>query len=392
MARYHLSSDGTPNVCPAKIQCRLGDDTIHYSNKADAIKGAEERFGKNISTTTSSSKNKTNSKPSFSIPEVIKVEGYMGAQGWIGGNLEKLQKQENNRYVDNKTIGKAIRSDIKEAINSGFLPKKLNNDNIKYSVRMKDNTIQVKGIIDGDRIEKLAVTETIKRNGMKTMVLGTEHGTAVNEVNNIKEKLEKISNSYRYDNSNSMVDYFDTNFYSSVSVGTVGAYEKVDKSEKDLNKNLVDSVKKMSETDSSFQVKIKDGKVSDETIDYLLKNDSELRNKSIQLTRDADFQELEMKTNNKVYKSNQSIETKYNNSSSLRQNTMHEINYDFSEKIGELRNKHNMLENTNRDNFNMELIRENNENVAHRIKYNLTNSLIRNKTISNQRRRSSFYR
>lgn len=175
-------------------------------------------------------------------------------------------------------------------------------------------------------------------------------------------------------------------------MGTVDAYEKVDKSEKDLNKNLVDSVKKMSETDSSFQVKIKDGKVSDETIDYLLKNDSELRNKSIQLTRDADFQELEMKTNNKVYKSNQSIETKYNNSSSLRQNTMHEINYDFSEKIGELRNKHNMLENTNRDNFNMELIRENNENVAHRIKYNLTNSLIRNKTISNQRRRSSFYR
>lgn len=391
MARYHISGDGTPKVCPAKVQCRLGDDTIHYPNKAAAIKGAEERFGKNISTTTSSSKNKTNSKPSFSIPEVIKVEGYMGAQGWIGGNLEKLQKQENNRYVDNKTIGKAIRSDIKEAIASGFLPKKFNNDNIKYSVRIKDNTIQVKGIIDGDRIERLAVSETTKRNGMKTMVLSTEHGLGANEVNDIKEKLEKISNSYRYNNSNSMVDYFDTNFYSSVSVGRVDAYEKTEKSEKDLNKNLVDSVKKMSETDSNFQIKIKDGKVSDETVDYLLKNDSELRNKTIQLTKDSDFQELERSINNKVYDKNQEIETVYNNSSSLRQSTMHEINYDFAEKIGELRNKHSMLENVNRDNFNMALIRENNEGVAHRIKYNLTNSLVRNKTIRSQRR-SSFYR
>lgn len=276
MARYHLSNDGTPRVCSAKVSCPLGDSTIHYENKAAAIKGAEERFSQQVDVTKSSASkaSRTKKKEDFTIPPTIPQEAYLGRTGFLGGNLARLMKENNERYVGEKVIAENVRNDIKKAISAGFLPKNIDGSEVKYSVRSKDNSIYVKATLEGDEMNssKFVVNDSSRHYNMRFIELTPLSEQERKETGEVKEKLGKILESYRYDRSNSMVDYFDTNFYPKVDVSKKEHWEVAEKESKKLTLALRNELVEYSKNDPSWRPEInaKTRLLSDKTINEAL--------------------------------------------------------------------------------------------------------------------------
>ena len=95
---------------------------------------------------------------------------------------------------------KAIRADIKDAKTTGYLP-----NDLTYSVRKSSASamsIEVQGLTN-DQIYAPA-------DDMEPAYLGRRHRPEAAE---LKDRIDRISNSYRMDESDSMTDYFETNFY-----------------------------------------------------------------------------------------------------------------------------------------------------------------------------------
>ena len=261
MVRYHVREDGYVGRCTAQpgncgVRREGGGEDTHYESKQEAVAAAEVRMSEKHNVTASASKTSSSNtkngakKPSagtksksvgeFKIPHSKPVEGYMGAQGYIGGNLIRLQEEQGiEGAYSNKVIVKEMREDIKKAIKSGYLPARMEDGTkVSYSIRgsSNGNAINITAKVDESPLD----FEPVIKDGYlahRQVSLASKHEKSLDE---IKEKLEDLHTSYNYNRSNSMVDYFDTNFYGGAKVESEGGFELAHKSKKKAIKAVVD--------------------------------------------------------------------------------------------------------------------------------------------------------
>lgn len=132
---------------------------------------------------------------SFEVPTVIETEGYMGAKGYIGSKRP-------DGYVRLTEIAKLIRTDLKKATAVEHLPK-----NLKYSVTVKDRGINI-------RIKGLGKDRDIYEYRMETY---GPRKRLKPEYQQIVDKINAIHKGYNYDESNGLVDHYNSGFYGEAS-------------------------------------------------------------------------------------------------------------------------------------------------------------------------------
>jgi hypothetical protein len=122
-----------------------------------------------------------------------------GGQGWEGA---KYQQTENLDVVD---IAKLIKKEAQAKFPSLQLSIKTSRFAGGESIRLG---------IEGTNFEIHSedFKECVKND--KFLPFGKPRFTE--KATEVKKELEKVVNQYRYNDSNGMIDYFDTNFYSSV--------------------------------------------------------------------------------------------------------------------------------------------------------------------------------
>lgn len=130
-------------------------------------------------------------------------------------NEVKGCKYEANRGKSRAELAKLMRADIKAAVARGLLPKGL-----KVSVRSDRLSIDIKvtAIPDGQRLynpEWVLATNNFSDFASRWAVPGGEYAP---EVAAWVETLKGIHGAYNRDNSDSMTDYFDVNFYGHVEI------------------------------------------------------------------------------------------------------------------------------------------------------------------------------
>ena len=179
------------------------------------------------------------SSRTFEEPHTYATEGYMGAPGFEGSNYLRLKKEGGFKAHDNKYIASEIRSDIKAALRDGYLPKEINGNKLTYRVNNSGyNSVNATIVIDGDDYDsRTAVISEPYGNGFRLQRMHKDQeklGEAVS-------KLDTIVQSYNYDESNSMVDYFNSNFYSDTKFELKNAgFNNCGKAEKKAIKAVVD--------------------------------------------------------------------------------------------------------------------------------------------------------
>lgn len=214
MSRYHVNPEtGRPNLCRAQTpeaclyyNSETGVEAPHFESKEEARSYAEGEMNKELGETKSLSKKSVTKKSDFVEPGVKRTEGYMGQPGWVGNKVT-------GRYMPTKEIVKNIRNDIKLAEEAGYLPK-----GYKYSVRKQGyNSINVE--INGLPKDEEKFDYKIRPTGY-----GGDSYEVIPELKpeykEIQEKVKAISDSYNYNESNAMVDYFDRGFYGQVVIPT----------------------------------------------------------------------------------------------------------------------------------------------------------------------------
>jgi hypothetical protein len=99
----------------------------------------------------------------------------------------------------NKEVAVDIRRDLKDAVASGELPADL-----KFSVKMDSRGSAIR----------------VRVAGVKNPRVRDDLGCDVTspEAKAIYDKVDRITNAYNRDNSDSMTDYFDTDYYGFVSI------------------------------------------------------------------------------------------------------------------------------------------------------------------------------
>jgi hypothetical protein len=120
-----------------------------------------------------------------------------------------------NTDLDIKEIAKLVRKDIKAAVKAGSLPKEM-----KVSVRVKRYSggqslnLNVKSFPGG--FLNPAYVKAVKVN---PHLCYTEYPPRYYlHVSRALTTLDNLANAYNYNNSDTMVDYFDVNYYVSVNV------------------------------------------------------------------------------------------------------------------------------------------------------------------------------
>lgn len=191
----------------------------------------------------------------FSVPAGKTTEGYMGGGGWVGGNYEKVS---GGNFVGLTGINKMIRADIKDAVKAGFMPGKINGSKLKFRVTKSGGAVNVDIVVEGATYFDILC--------YKNSIAPYDNDDMEDDV---VSKMYQIVDSYRYDESNSMVDYFSTNFYRSIKItgsmteeearrAIVGAMRRAKKELRGSAKNreeLMDMVARKLEQDSKFMEK-----------------------------------------------------------------------------------------------------------------------------------------
>lgn len=128
------------------------------------------------------------------------TDGYMGAPAWIGG------KHEPGRDITE--IAKDVRGDLKRAQREGWL-----REDLDFSVRTERFSggralrVNVKGMSDDERLSYKPEPFNRRFN---------PHGGYSAEASEIHDRVDSIVDQYNRDESNSQVDYFNTDFYHSI--------------------------------------------------------------------------------------------------------------------------------------------------------------------------------
>lgn len=115
---------------------------------------------------------------------------------------EKLKTDGVNQH-DAADIAKRIRQDIKAMLPPGFKPSMFTVRSSKYSMGQSIK-IGVKEVPEGFRLFESEATED---------QYGDKRYPMTRDAVALLKALKAIGNAYRYDNSDSQTDYFDTNFY-----------------------------------------------------------------------------------------------------------------------------------------------------------------------------------
>lgn len=114
------------------------------------------------------------------------------------------EKYQATKSLSTKEIAILIRKELKDEVFSG----------LKFSVRSDYNHIRVE-IIDAPTDFETINPEFEAKFQAGENTYGTSRYN--DNANALIEMIEKIVNSYNYDDSDSQTDYFSVNFYSSVS-------------------------------------------------------------------------------------------------------------------------------------------------------------------------------
>jgi len=129
---------------------------------------------------------------------------------------ETGNKYEETKHLDVKEIAKLIRSDITSGKKDGSLPKEL-----KTSVRIERFAggqalrLEITSLGDIELFSDLA-KEHIKETGSLFQLAPNK--THTDEYKELEDALTKIHNSYNFDNSDPMTDYFHVNYYGRVEL------------------------------------------------------------------------------------------------------------------------------------------------------------------------------
>lgn len=142
--------------------------------------------------------NTTAVEPAYIAPTGIYRDGYLGAIEFIGGRYTGYRP-----YAD---INKDIRADIKRAIKAQHLPA-----DITYSVTGESYSggqsirIEIRGLRDSQ--VRAPRPQEPGENIRPTEYLRTPAAAE------LERRLRALGEAYNHDNSNSMVDHFDTMYY-----------------------------------------------------------------------------------------------------------------------------------------------------------------------------------
>lgn len=129
------------------------------------------------------------------------TKGHMGTPGWIGG------KHQPDRDITE--IARDVRSDLKRAQEDGWL-----GDNLNFTVRTerlsegRSLRVSIEGLTDDERLADAPDLHSRKFN---------PRGELSDEAAQTQRRVRAIVEQYNRDESNSEVDFFDIDFYSSVA-------------------------------------------------------------------------------------------------------------------------------------------------------------------------------
>lgn len=111
---------------------------------------------------------------------------------------------------DIKEIAKLVRQDIKAAVKAGDLPK------LKASVRISRYSMGQSLDVEIKEVD----CPVANPDRVADDLLGVHppnHKLCTDEAYAVKDKVQVLVDEYNYDNSDSMTDYFDVNFYCRVN-------------------------------------------------------------------------------------------------------------------------------------------------------------------------------
>lgn len=249
MVRYHVRDNGYVGRCVAApgncaVRKEGGGEVAHFSDRESALAATEKKMAKTHDITASTSKKasgarKAKAAPAFEVPPAKSVEGYLGAAGYVGGNLLRLQEEKGSGVAySTKEITAEMRKDIKSAVKSGYLPSNINGAKVSYYVRTDSggNAINVTAKVNESPLDYRPMITSGYRNSQQISF----QSRSAEKLESVRGKLDAIHKSYNYNRSNSMVDYFDTNFYGKSKIESTGGFESAHKSQKKAVKSVVD--------------------------------------------------------------------------------------------------------------------------------------------------------
>lgn len=180
--------------------------------------------------------------------------------GWKGENY--------NRNLSTKEIAKKIREELK-----------IEFSDCKFSVIIKTYSGGSSIYVTLMEAPKNVLAKDIKTDNITGIIIGRNGSKYLNEYGNtIAKKVNEIIDSYRLDDSDSMIDYFHTNFYGFFYIGKWDKPFQVVYREKKQSKTTKDNSKESStETSNEFEI-----------VENIEKNGIELYFKGIP---DADFRQ-----------------------------------------------------------------------------------------------------
>lgn len=247
--KFHVNPEtGASGLCRAsKRPCPLGGSSgteNHYNTREEAENASQALLQDKHGTFS------TNKRKTFEEPTKMTIPGY-GTDGWKGSKRP-------DGYISNKDVAKKIRQDLKDATAAGHLPAGL-----KYSVTSPNNSVEltVTGFGRDRDIYEYDFTKPSGRNKS----LKPEYKKTI-------ERLENIHDSYNYDTSNIMADYFNRGYYGQVTVLTENyiAFQEYETTKNKINKIIRDK-KKSGMTDDQI-LEDKEFKEMSERYDNALKS------------------------------------------------------------------------------------------------------------------------
>lgn len=221
---YHFNiKTGETGRCKATMQqCPLGPPSTHFTSEQAAREGYEAAMAtESLKTLRKEGKQAPKTLEAFNdaafkffdlssskvlVPPRVSdpAGGYMGGRRFVGGKVEPKNPDGTTKYLSQADAAKLIRADIKAAKDAGEIPEWLDVSVRKASgawVTSIDMTIGMK--VDG---KTRAIPEHWLRDGYRLS----------EQTRRIKNYIRNVGLQYATDDSNPMVDYFNSHLMPNV--------------------------------------------------------------------------------------------------------------------------------------------------------------------------------